>query len=157
MKLEDLITEAFAARPRPDPVVVVGHPETNEYLEALQFRNYDCTVTTCDLWSKFSDAIYGFCPQAFCYYLPGMLRSQLVEDRPDLLINSSVIAMLDRSDSVEYWDSFFIERWPLLTRQECLAVQEWVLWLSFKQTGIFSESSLTRAYETLEILASPAR
>ncbi len=157
MNVEQLITEAFAPRVCPNYVVISEHPDTCEYSDALQFQGCDWRDTTCAKWSIFPDAIYGFCPAAFCYFLPGIICAQLKEDRPDLLVNSSLIAMLDRSEIVEYWDVFFVDRWPLFTRQECLAIQEWVLWLSSKATGIFSETSLTRSYTTLEILISRAK
>jgi hypothetical protein len=156
MNLERVVAEAFAARACPCEVVACEHPATVEYSDAMQFHNLDWRDTTCEFWSKFSDAIYGFSPEAFCYFLPGILCSQFKENRPDLLVNSSLIAMLDRSDNVEYWDPFFADRWPRLTPQECLAVQEWILWLSTKATGIYSEASLMRAYETLEILIGRA-
>jgi hypothetical protein len=157
INLETAVREAFSSRARPRNVVPCDHPNTTEYTDALHFQGRDWRDTNCDLWSKFSDAIYGFCPEAFCYFLPGIIYAQVREDEPELLLNSSLIGMLDRSENVEYWDAFFIERWPRLNRNECLALQEWVLWISSKGTGMFSEASLTRAFSTLNILASKAK
>lgn len=82
-----------------------------------------------------------------------MLSSQVREQRADLLITSALLNMLDRSPNMDTWDDFFVERWPLLTTEECRAVQQWILWLANQSIG-FDDDTLMRSYETLEILAT---
>lgn len=147
------IATAFSARVSPAAVVEIVHPGTHEYDEALHFQGRDWREITCDEWASYSDAIYAFSPPAFCYFLPGMLSAAIREDKADLLITDALINMLDRSPNRETWDSFFVERWPLLTTAECRAVQQWILWLA-DQPAKFDDDSLTRSYETLEILAT---
>lgn len=152
MKLLTQISTAFSTRVSPADVVQPGHPATHEYEEAFHFQGRDWCEITCDEWTSYSDAIYAFSPPAFCYFLPGMLSSGLREDRADQLITSTLLGMLDRGPSMETWDVFFAERWPLLTAEECRAVQQWILWLANQSTG-FDDDALMRSYETLEMLA----
>jgi hypothetical protein len=46
------------------------------------------------------------------HYLPGKH-----ENCPFLLAACSVLFMLDRTPSIELWDSFFFDRWTLLNTQ----------------------------------------
>lgn len=153
MNLVSQISTAFSARVSPATVIPPSHPTTHEYIEALHFQGRDWREITCDEWASYSDAIYAFSPSAFCYFLPGMLSSQVREQRADLLITSALLNMLDRSPNMDTWDDFFVERWPLLTTEECRAVQQWILWLANQSIG-FDDDTLMRSYETLEILAT---
>ena len=152
MKLLAGIKEAFAHRGRPARVVPKGHADTHEYKDASHFsgRDWESVVTT--EWAQYSDAIYAFTPEAFCYFLPSILCAGPKDKHPELLVNDIILGILDRSPTVAYWDQFFIERWPLLTQRECQCAQDWTLWLSEANVGI-SDDSLTRAYETLDILS----
>ena len=124
MKLLNKISAAFSTRISPTAVVQPDPPDTHEYKDALHFQGRDWRQLTCDEWASYSDAIYAFSPPAFCYFLPGMLSAPIREDKADLLITDALINMLDRSPNRETWDSFFVERWPLLRTAECRAVQQ---------------------------------
>ncbi len=68
------------------------------------------------------------------------------------IVVDSIISMLDRSDDIETWDSYFFERWTLLELDELDAVIAWVLWLIELEDSSFSSSELTRAFDTLGLL-----
>jgi hypothetical protein len=101
---------------------------------------------------KHFDAIFWFTPEAFCYYLPGIFSAGIKEDRPWLIVNHSLVNMLDRSPDPTSWDEFFSIRWSKLTKSECEATQAWILWLSSCEESSYSEIALTRAFDTLELL-----
>jgi hypothetical protein len=75
------------------------------------------------------------------------------EWRPDLLVNDALIIGLDRGNAPASWGDFFRERWPRLTPQECEATQRWILWLSEFDPPPIEDASLSRAYDTMDLLA----
>jgi hypothetical protein len=105
---------------------------------------------------KHFEAIFWFSPEAFCYYLPGILTAGIKENKPGLIVNQSLINMLDRSPDPASWDEFFVARWPQLTAGECEAIQHWILWLSSIEERS-ADSSLARGFDTLELLKRRAR
>lgn len=98
------------------------------------------------------EAIFWLTPEAFCYYLPGIFTAGIRENKPSLIVNHSLVGMLDRSPDPLSWDDFFLARWPQLTAGECEATQAWLLWLSSVGDTSYSESSLSRAFDTLDLL-----
>jgi hypothetical protein len=61
---------------------------------------------------------------------------------------------LDRSNTPSSWDDFFLERWPTLTPEECEATQRWLLWLADFDPPPIADASLSRAFDTVNLLAS---
>ena len=55
---------------------------------------------------KHFEAIFWFTPEAFCYYLPGILSAGIQENKPGLIVNQSLVNMLDRSPDPTSWDDF---------------------------------------------------
>lgn len=154
MTLMKTIEAAFSHRKRPAKIVPAVHHDTHEYGEALHFNDRDWQTLKCDELQRFSNAIFAFTPDAFCYFLPGILSAGVAEENPELLVYDTLINMLDRSPDIETWDSFFTPRMTLLGLKECEAVQEWVLWLSKYDVSQYHQDSMSRAYETLELLKS---
>lgn len=150
------IEQAFGARARPEQVRDMSRPTDEIYGDADAFAGMDWRDVTCDLLDKHSDAVHGFSPEAFCYYLPGIYSAGMREGRPDLLVNHSLIMGLDRGNAPASWDDFFRERWPRLTPQECEATQRWILWLEEFDPPPISDASLSRAYDTMDLLAHQA-
>jgi hypothetical protein len=149
-----LISEAFAHRVRPASVVYEGCPPTELYSDAFFFADKTASELTCEDLTTYCDAISGFSAAAFCYFLPGILIATVRENRPDLIIAGSIVQQLNRSNMPSSWDDFFSERWPKLSREECRAVQNWVLWLTECRPPVFEDNSLSRAFDTLELLAN---
>jgi hypothetical protein len=153
MTLLTFIEEAFAARQQPSVVVVEGHPPTDEYEDAKAFQGRNWREITCAELDMHPAAIFGFAPAAFCYFLPGIYSAGIRELRPDLLVNASLITMLDRANLASSWDAFFAARWPKLNPRECEATQRWLLWLADSQPLLMADASLARSYDTMDLLA----
>lgn len=151
-ELLDIIQEAFAGRAMPETVVSSTQLSDSEHAEAMALAGKPWQALTCDLLEANADVVFWLSPEAFCYYLPGMLSAGIRENRPDLKINDSLIGMLDRSPEPAYWDDFFLARWPRLDARECAAVQEWVRWLARSSPPPVFENTYARAQETLELL-----
>nr|WP_272545282.1 hypothetical protein [Burkholderia cepacia] len=146
------IGRAFSERKRPMSVVPTVSPDTNDYNDALHFSNLLWDETTAYDWTNYADAVYRFTPEAFCYFLPGIMRVSIEDNQVALTVIESLMASLDRSPVVEYWDDYFLQRWPKLTDVECDAVIEWLLWLNEHPLSLFSEDTILRACETLELV-----
>ena len=152
MDLLSFIKEAFSDRLAPQSVVEAGHPPTDEYEDALAFEGKFWNELTCSDLQKYHAATSGFSPEAFCYFLPGIYSAGIRENRPDLIVNGSLISSLDRGNAPNSWDDFFLERWPKLTPKECEATQRWLLWLS--DSGKENDIALSRAFDTLTVLSN---
>lgn len=146
------IENAFSKRRIPVEIITTDGLSMDEYGEAKRFTEVLAKDLKCDHLEKYYEAIYWLSPEAFCYYLPGIMLAGIRENEPNLLINYSIIRMIDRTPDPSFWDDFFLKRWPLLTQNECGAVQEWVLWLSSFDKDSFDDMSLSRAFDTLELL-----
>jgi hypothetical protein len=152
----NFIENAFAARARPEQVRDMTKPADEIYADADAFAGVDWRDVTCAMLDKHFDAVHGFSPMAFCYYLPGIFSAGIREGRPDLLVNDALIITLDRGNAPASWDDFFRERWPRLTPQECEATQRWILWLAEFDPPPIADASLSRAYDTMDLLAHQA-
>ena len=149
----NFIETAFAARGPPERVRDMSRPADDIYADADAFAGMHWRDVTCAMLDKHYDAIYGFSPPAFCYFLPGIYTAGIRERRPDLLVNQGLIMTLDRGNTPASWDEFFRERWPSLTPQECEATQRWILWLAEFDPAPITDTSLSRAYDTMDLLA----
>jgi len=156
MKDIQFIEQAFAWRSRPEIVRDMTRPTDEIYGDADAFVGLDWRDVTCALLEKHFEATSGFTPEAFCYYLPGIYIAGMSEGRPELLINDGLINSLDRGNAPASWDDFFLERWPRLKPQECEATQRWILWLAEIDPPVISDHSLSRAYDTIDLLANQA-
>src|ERR1700722_5824891 len=105
----NFIENAFAARARPDVVRDMSFASDDIYGDADAFAGMDWRNITCAMLDKHYDAIHGFSPLAFCYYLPGIYTAGIRESRPDLLVNQGLIITLDRGNTPASWDDLFRE------------------------------------------------
>ncbi|KAF1035081.1 MAG: hypothetical protein GAK33_04989 [Burkholderia lata] len=143
---------AFSERVRPTSVVPAVSSNTNDYSDALHFSNLLWDETSAHDWTTYADAIYRFTPDAFCYFLPGIMRVSVEDNQVALTVVESLIGSLDRSPVAEYWDDYFLQRWPKLTDIECDAVIEWIGWLNEHPLSPFAKDTILRACETLELV-----
>jgi len=127
------------------------HPATGEYADALMFQGKNWKSVTCKDLETHIDAIYGFSPAAFCYFLPAIYSSGIRESRPDLLVNSALVQMLDRSNIPSSWNQFFIDRWATLNIKECAATHQWLMWLADLEPDMDAE--LSRAFDTVDLIS----
>jgi len=152
--IENQIGAGFARRVKPALVVAPGAPRTTEYNDAQFFLGKHWQQLNCADLEKYFDALFGFSSEAFCYFLPGIYCAGIRENRPDLMVNGSLITSLDRSNQLSSWDTFFLERWPTLTPAECHATQLWITWLSGFDPPVFSDTSLSRAFDTMTLISN---
>lgn len=123
-----------------------------EYEEVMSFQGMTWQDIVFDQVDRNADAVFWFSPEAFCYYLPGFLAAGLRESRWDSNAYDALIGMLDRSSEPEYWDDFFVPRWPLLSIQEIDAVRSWACWLAAVLPDAFHTNTFERVDDTLTLL-----
>lgn len=152
-----LIEEAFSHRPMPRLFLLSEQLAAHEHDDVMSFWGKPWSGVTGLQLEKHFDAIFWFTPEAFCYYLPGIFTAGITENKPWLIVNHSLVNMLDRSPDPVSWDDFFFARWSELTARECEATQAWILWLSSFEDGSYAESSLARAFDTLDLLRRRTR
>jgi hypothetical protein len=147
------IRSAFSGRPLPSRVIPANASPTDIYQDAEHFLGQRWDEVSSEQLDRYPAAVYGFAAQAFCYYLAGIMSASIRERRPDLLVNSALVYMIDRSNIRSSWDDFFVERWCALSSEECGAVQCWILWLAEASPAEFTDSELSRAFDTLDLLS----
>ncbi|MEZ5930903.1 MAG: hypothetical protein R3F54_02955 [Alphaproteobacteria bacterium] len=148
----DLIEKAFAER-RP-PAVMSDSKQLSdvEHDEVMSFQELDWREVGFDLVERSADAVFWFSPEAFCYYLPGLLAAGIRAGRTDSNAYDALVGMLDRSPEPDYWDDFFRPRWTLLTSEEIDAVSAWIDWLALKAPDLAGGDVRTRLQDTLTLL-----
>jgi hypothetical protein len=146
------IEAAFAGRPAPTGMSDSKQLSDAEYDEVMSFEGMPWRDVTFDHVQRCSDAVFWFAPEAFCYYLPGLLAAGLRADRRDANAFDALIGMLDRSPEPAWWDDFFAPRWTLLSGPELDAVAAWVTWFEAAEPDAFHEGSYERARATLRLL-----
>lgn len=142
---------AFSRRLRP-AVLVNDGPADEIRKDAEAVSDLSWSEITCEKLEKYPDCIYGFTPEGFRYFLPGVICASVRERRSDLLVVDSLVQMLDRGGETENWNDSFAERWPLLDPDECAAVLKWILWLTERSDFRDPFDSLGRALDLLEVL-----
>ena len=141
------IESAFGTRKKPDKLLS-GTMSADEIGEVSYIAEKTWRELSSNIWEDNFEAIYWLSPNAFCYYLPGILYTSINEHNPDLLVINSIINMLNRSTDSSNWDEFFSNRWLLLKDAEIDVVSEWIVWLS--DSGVFDDITLTKCLDCLE-------
>ena len=147
-----LIRSAFAWRGRPERATNSSELTSDELQSLMAVFALDWRDTTATIWDRYSEAVSYFSPEAFCYYLPGIMLAAMEEGSANNSAASSVIWALDRSPRIDWWDEQFSLRWPLLTLIELSAVEAWIVWLSSITRSNHDDVSLGRAMDTLQLL-----
>lgn len=153
MKLQTEIERAFGHRQRPSKLIKSRFPVTPEQRDALWFTDRDWRAIGWQDWERHPDAFYVFAPEAFVYYLPSILIGIANAPEGQLLVADALIGVLNRSPEVYHWDAFITKRLLGLKPAEYEAMNAWVLSLS-GLSDARDEGDLTRAYETVNLLAS---
>ncbi len=146
------IEQAFKNRKKPFEFIGSNELSEDEYSDLDEFINIHPNDITADDLEEHYEVIFWLSSEAFIYYLPLILCTSIKAEEPNLLINHSIIGMLDRSSDPSLWDDFFIKRWSLLFNEEYEAVQEWILWISSFENDSFFEGALSRTFDVLEVL-----
>jgi len=151
------IDRAFAGRSPPCLMTDSKQLSDAEYEEVMSFDGMRWQDVTFAQIQRCADAVFWFAPEAFCYYLPGILSAGLRENRTDTNAFDSLIGCLDRSPEPDYWDDFFLPRWPLLSTAEVDAVAAWARWLEAVEPNAFHANTYERMQDTLTLLKQTAR
>ncbi|MBW8760704.1 MAG: hypothetical protein JF586_24250 [Burkholderiales bacterium] len=151
MNVRQQIDEAFAHRARPTRLVDGGTSTSPERMDALWFEGRDWRSIVRADWESHPDALFAFTPEALAYYLPSILATTMDSEGQWLQVADSLIGALDRSPRVEFWDAFLSKRFVGLKPAEYEVLQAWLLSLSGLNDA-WEEDTLTRAYETVELL-----
>ena len=152
-----LINSAFSNRAQPGVVTDSKQLTDLEYEEVMSFNEMHWQDVNYAQVEEYPDAVFWFSPEAFCYYLPGILAAGLKEGRWDSNAYDSLIGCLDRGPKPDYWDDFFLPRWPLLTAEEIDAVAAWARWLETVQPDAYHDNTYERVQDTLTLLKERAR
>ena len=153
----DLISNAFYNRVPPLLLTDSMQLTDCEYAEVMSFQGLGWQDVTFAQVEQYPDAVFWFSPEAFCYYLPGILVAGLRENRWDSNAYDSLIGCLDRSPEPDYWDDFFLPRWPLLSTEEIDAVAGWVRWLAIVRPDEIHGNVYERVQDTLTLLKGMVR
>jgi hypothetical protein len=148
----ELIALAFADRAPPSVMTDSKQLSDCEYEEVMSFEGRRWQDISFEQVQRSADAVFWFAPQAFCYYLPGIMAAGLKENRWESNAYDSLIGMLDRSPEPNFWDDFFLPRWTLLTLAEIEAVAAWAKWLEMVLPDAFYGNTYERVQETLRLL-----
>lgn len=148
----DLINAAFGDRAPPTEMTDSKQLSDLEYAEVMSFEGLRWQEVTFDLVERNSDAVFWLAPEAFCFYLPGILAAGLRESRWESNAYDALILSLDRSPDPDAWDDFFLPRWPILTVEEIDAVAAWACWLAIVQPETTYENTYERVQDTLTLL-----
>lgn len=148
----NIIQSAFKNRSKPRLFVLSKQIAEHEYADIMELSDRHWSTINCSWLEKHFEFIYWLKPESFCYYLPGIFCASIKENMPELIVNHSIIEILDRSSDPSFWDDFFNDRFSRLDIEECKALQEWILWLSSFNKISISDSSLSRAFDTVDLL-----
>lgn len=153
MDLKALFENAFGWRSKPEIIVSKNYIFANEneeplgilikgniypiimsdgtcidslYKDTQYFKNHDWRNITADEIYIYSDVVTGTNPEAFCYFLPGILYAVCREKRIDCNAIDSLLYCLEDSRTKLETETFCYERWLLLTTEELSAVKDWL-------------------------------
>jgi hypothetical protein len=154
LRLIRQIKHAFAHREKPN-VLIKRHDPVADDEDALWFSGRDWREITPQDWNAHSDAFFRFTPDAFRYYLQSILCIVATNPDENLLAAAELIGCLDRTPKVEWWDQFLLDHLQGLRIEEYDAIGDWIVMLSEKSGG-YADDSLTRAYQTIDLLRAEA-
>lgn len=106
----DIIAEAFVHRAPPEILTDSKQLSDFEYYEVMSFNGMRWQDVTFSQIEQNLDAVFWFAPEAFCYYLPGILSAGLRENRCDTNAYDSLIGCLDRSPEPDFTGTTFFCR-----------------------------------------------
>jgi hypothetical protein len=152
----NLVQNAFAGRAPPKEITDSKQLSDTEYKEVMSFEGLKWREVSVALVEQAPDAVFWFSPEAFCYYLPGVISAGLSAGRSDLLYFDSLIGCLDRSPVPSYWDDFFYPRFTLLKPDEIDAVSSWARWMELVEPDGYHEFTYERVQGTLALLRQRA-
>lgn len=148
--MRDKIASAFEHRQRPTDITNVTVCSSLRD-DALHFQGKDWEEVGQQDWLSYSDAFFGFSPEAFAYFLPSILSLSLERAEGSLPAADALITALDTSADPDLWGEWFVQRFGALTADELEVLQDWsTLHLSDASRGEGTE--FDRVRDTLGML-----
>jgi hypothetical protein len=151
MTLLDRIERAFGHRVKPLTVVEPNRMILCDEEDALWFEGRDWRDISREDWESLFGAFAAFQADAFRYYLPSILSISARNPDDCMIVAEFLLQILDRSPTVDWWDSFLTTRLLGLEDQEYETIKDWILFWS-RPGHSMREDILARAYETVELL-----
>lgn len=147
-----LISEAFSSRLKPKNFTNSLQLSESEISDLNVFSQYEWQNITSDILEKYFDVISYLNPEAYRYYIAGIMKLSVEENCADFIAVNTVIGALDRSPNITYWDDYFLERWSGFSVQEYEVIEEWVIYLASSHEKSFLDGALERSLDTLDLL-----
>ena len=106
-------------------------------------------------WQVHFSAYAAFPPDAFCYYVPSIIKNAILHDQSEFIPISSLLTSLDTSAIPEYWDAFFLDRFAKFNSDQCKLLFDWVNSID-PRNGIIDDVSRDRILMTILTLEDQA-
>jgi len=151
MNIEQQIELAFEPRRRPELVVDPAMPECCERSDASWFAGKDRHDVAWLDFGTHGDAVFGFSPEAFKYFLPRVMQLAVASPEEWFAAADAILQVLDRGLTPTPLDEFIATRFGGLASSEFAAILEWLLALDgLPQYG--DDERLLRCIRTIDQL-----
>jgi hypothetical protein len=157
MSVSEQVRAAFSQRTRPDKATESSDLTKDEHAALYEIFQRDWRETTAAEWERLFDVVSWLSPEAYCYYLPGIMLATIERNQPNLIASASVLFAIDRTPSIELWDDFFVARWTLFNREELEAIKAWIYWLSTFDDFMLDDTSQARILVNIDLLLAKLR
>ena len=157
MNLIEKIDRAFSGCPHPRLMLITEQMASHEVGDVSAMLKRSWNEINGEELERHFEFMNWLSPEAFCYFLPAVLKVSVKENNPDLMAVHALINFLDCSDDPNLWSEFFVKRFSLLSQAECGVLQEWILWLSSLDNTTVNQHALGRALSVLEVIKQKAR
>ena len=81
-----------------------------DWEDVLSFEGMAWPDVSLRHWQVHFSAYAAFPPDAFCYYVPSIIKNAILCDKGEFIPVSSLLISLDTSAAPECWDEFFSDR-----------------------------------------------
>lgn len=154
------ITNAFSWRKRPEDMWKLSSEYSklimpDDEIALKQFLGKNWQDIPLDIYEEYKDALYIFTPYAHAYYLPGLMITT-AKERPlysgDLI--DTVTFPLSNFEKI-LTDSYYFDRWTILTINEYLAIKDWIMWVT--KENIYEDIEVVNSLINLDKLIERAK
>jgi len=150
-RLRQKLRNSFPLEPIPEHIEMrsVHASDSIEATEGFMEKAWDSISAA--LLKRHYDAFFYLTPEAYRYYLAGLLDAQLRGEDVGLAIDAALDQLI-RSPDYESWDASFCSRWMGFNVNQLETIKEICIWLA--DNGFFptQDWERERISETLKIL-----
>lgn len=150
-KLRQKLRDAFPLDPIPEYIEMRSVYACDSKEATEKFMGKAWNSISAGLLKQHYDAFFYLTPEAFRYYLAGLLDAQLRGEDVGLAIDAALDQLI-RSPDYDNWDDFFCSRWMGFNSNQLEIIEEICIWLA--DNGFFptQDWERERISETLKIL-----